>query len=89
MGGTDMIARIVDFAVARRWFVLLLTGLAALIGAWALARLPIDAVPDITNNQVQVTSPHRRSPPSWSRSKSPSRSKPPSRAFLALNIPAH
>ena len=54
MGGTDMIARIVDFAVARRWFVLLLTGLAALIGAWALARLPIDAVPDITNNQVQI-----------------------------------
>ncbi|KAH1711952.1 hypothetical protein KXX25_000413, partial [Aspergillus fumigatus] len=37
-----------------RWLVLLLTGLAALVGAWALWRLPIDAVPDITNNQVQI-----------------------------------
>ena len=49
-----MIAHIVDFAVARRWFVLLVTAIAAVIGAWALARLPIDAVPDITNNQVQI-----------------------------------
>src|SRR5262245_45244617 len=49
-----MIARIVTFSVERRWLVLLLTLLAAAIGAVALARLPIDAVPDITNNQVQV-----------------------------------
>ncbi|MDZ3831613.1 MAG: CusA/CzcA family heavy metal efflux RND transporter [Sphingopyxis sp.] len=49
-----MIASIVDFAVARRWLVLLVTSIAAIIGAWALARLPIDAVPDITNNQVQI-----------------------------------
>ncbi|QXQ07487.1 CusA/CzcA family heavy metal efflux RND transporter [Sphingosinicellaceae bacterium] len=49
-----MIDRIVTFAVKRRWFVLLLTLFAALIGAAALTRLPIDAVPDITNNQVQI-----------------------------------
>jgi heavy metal efflux system protein len=49
-----MIAAIVNFAVARRWFVLLTTLVAALAGAAALSRLPIDAVPDITNNQVQV-----------------------------------
>jgi cobalt-zinc-cadmium resistance protein CzcA len=49
-----MIAKIVDFAVARRWFVLLVTAIATIVGAWALARLPIDAVPDITNNQVQI-----------------------------------
>lgn len=55
MGGTDMIASIVSFAVARRWFVLLVTAIATLIGAWALSRLPIDAVPDITNNQVQIS----------------------------------
>lgn len=46
--------RIVTFAVARRWFVLALTLVAAVGGAFALGRLPIDAVPDITNNQVQV-----------------------------------
>jgi len=55
MGGTDMIASIVNFAVARRWFVLLVTAIATVIGAWALSRLPIDAVPDITNNQVQIS----------------------------------
>jgi cobalt-zinc-cadmium resistance protein CzcA len=49
-----MIARIVTWAVARRWLVLLCTLVAALVGAAALYRLPIDAVPDITNNQVQV-----------------------------------
>ena len=49
-----MIGRLVTFAVERRWLVLLFTGIAALVGALALQRLPIDAVPDITNNQVQV-----------------------------------
>jgi len=49
-----MIGRIVTFSVERRWLVLLVTLIAAAIGAAALARLPIDAVPDITNNQVQV-----------------------------------
>ena len=49
-----MIDRIVTFSVERRWLVLLVTAIAAIIGGWALARLPIDAVPDITNTQVQV-----------------------------------
>jgi heavy metal efflux system protein len=49
-----MIDRIVTFSVERRWFILLLTLIAAVIGAFSLSRLPIDAVPDITNNQVQV-----------------------------------
>ncbi|MHC9419162.1 efflux RND transporter permease subunit [Sphingomonas citri] len=49
-----MISRIVTFAVERRWLVLLVTLVAALAGALALQRLPIDAVPDITNNQVQI-----------------------------------
>lgn len=49
-----MIARIVTFSVERRWSVLLLTAVAAIAGMLALQRLPIDAVPDITNNQVQI-----------------------------------
>jgi heavy metal efflux system protein len=49
-----MIDRVVTFSVARRWLVLLLTLIAMGVGGWALSRLPIDAVPDITNNQVQV-----------------------------------
>jgi cobalt-zinc-cadmium resistance protein CzcA len=49
-----MISRLVTFSVERRWLVLLLTVIGALAGVFALQRLPIDAVPDITNNQVQV-----------------------------------
>jgi len=49
-----MIARIVTWAVEKRWLVLLLTTIAAVIGSFSLYRLPIDAVPDITNNQVQI-----------------------------------
>ena len=49
-----MIARIVTFSVERRWLVLLLTAALSIAGTFALQRLPIDAVPDITNNQVQI-----------------------------------
>jgi len=49
-----MIGKLVSWAVDKRWLVLLLTAVAAVIGAASLWRLPIDAVPDITNNQVQV-----------------------------------
>src|ERR1043166_8691697 len=51
---TDMIEGIIDFAIRRRWVVVVLGAITAAIGAFALARLPIDAVPDITNKQVQI-----------------------------------
>ncbi|RAI58001.1 efflux RND transporter permease subunit [Roseicella frigidaeris] len=49
-----MIARILDIAVQRRWLVVLLVAAAAGLGLRSLQSLPIDAVPDITNNQVQI-----------------------------------
>src|SRR5215213_6046262 len=49
-----MIERIIDFSVRRRLLVLLMTLAAAIFGAWSLTKLPIDAVPDVTNVQVQV-----------------------------------
>src|SRR3954468_2381324 len=49
-----MIEAIVDFSVRRRWLVLLVTIAIATSGIWSVTRLPIDAVPDITNVQVQV-----------------------------------
>lgn len=49
-----MIDRILQFAIHQRLLMILLAiGLAAL-GAWNFTRLPIDAVPDITNKQVQI-----------------------------------
>ncbi len=49
-----LLRKIIDFHLQHRLFVLV--GLAGLIslGLWALARLPIDAFPDLTNNQVVV-----------------------------------
>src|SRR3954468_24654528 len=49
-----MIQRIVEFSLRQRLFVLLVTGGLVLAGVWSAVRLPIDAVPDITNIQVQV-----------------------------------
>src|SRR5436190_18382155 len=49
-----MISRILAFSIEYRWFVVLLSIGAVALGLWSLARLPIDAVPDITNKQVQI-----------------------------------
>jgi len=49
-----MIARILDFSVKQRWLVVLLVAAFAGFGLRSLSQLPIDAVPDITNNQVQI-----------------------------------
>ncbi|WP_300658466.1 CusA/CzcA family heavy metal efflux RND transporter [Hydrogenophaga sp.] len=49
-----MFEKIIRFAIDQRWLVMLMVlGMAAL-GAYNYQRLPIDAVPDITNVQVQV-----------------------------------
>ncbi|HKQ24883.1 MAG TPA: CusA/CzcA family heavy metal efflux RND transporter [Burkholderiales bacterium] len=49
-----MLERILRFSIQQRWLVLLMVlGMAAL-GVYNYQRLPIDAVPDITNVQVQI-----------------------------------
>ena len=49
-----MIDTLLRFSIARRWVVLFLVFVLAGIGLWNYQRLPIDAVPDITNVQVQI-----------------------------------
>jgi heavy metal efflux system protein len=49
-----MIQRILNFGVTQRLLVLIGAVLLAIGGAIAFQRLPIDAVPDVTNNQVQI-----------------------------------
>ncbi|MDB6059509.1 MAG: heavy metal efflux pump, CzcA family [Verrucomicrobiales bacterium] len=49
-----MIARILEFALRQRAFVLLATAGLIFAGVWSAMRLPIDAVPEITNVQVQI-----------------------------------
>ncbi|MCG2841483.1 CusA/CzcA family heavy metal efflux RND transporter [Sandaracinobacter sp. RS1-74] len=46
---------IIEASVRFRWAVVAITILIAAIGLYNLTRLPIDAVPDITNRQVQIT----------------------------------
>ncbi|MBY6205607.1 CusA/CzcA family heavy metal efflux RND transporter [Halomonas denitrificans] len=48
------IDRLIRFSVERRFLVLSLILVVVGLGAWNLQRLTIDAVPDITNVQVQI-----------------------------------
>lgn len=49
-----MLDRIIHFSIYHKFIVGLFTLALVLWGSYALTQLPIDAVPDITNNQVQV-----------------------------------
>jgi cobalt-zinc-cadmium resistance protein CzcA len=49
-----MIESILRAAINRRWLVLAAVLALIILGLWNYQRLPIDAVPDITNVQVQI-----------------------------------
>ncbi|TAL58891.1 MAG: CusA/CzcA family heavy metal efflux RND transporter [Legionella sp.] len=49
-----MLEKIIRLSLKHRWFVLLFTTVIAVYGIYNYQRLPIDAVPDITNVQVQI-----------------------------------
>jgi cobalt-zinc-cadmium resistance protein CzcA len=53
-GSHGIIKAILAVSIRQRWFVLLVVLGVAAFGAWNFTRLPIDAVPDITNVQVQI-----------------------------------
>src|SRR5579862_5843065 len=49
-----MLTRIVDWALDNRWLVLAALVALVITGGYVLSNLPIDAFPDLTNNQVVV-----------------------------------
>jgi len=49
-----MLANIINLSVKNRWIVIFAALLVCVFGAWNYQNLPIDAVPDITNVQVQI-----------------------------------
>jgi cobalt-zinc-cadmium resistance protein CzcA len=49
-----MLERILQFAIHQRWLILVAVAGMAALGIYNYQRLPIDAVPDITNVQVQI-----------------------------------
>jgi copper/silver efflux system protein len=50
-----MIAKIIELSVRNKFMVLLLTGLLVAAGIWATAHISLDAVPDLSDVQVIVT----------------------------------
>lgn len=55
-----MLDKIIHFSIHNKFIIGLLTLLLVAVGIYSTATLPIDALPDITNNQVQIitTSPN-------------------------------
>lgn len=49
-----MFSKLLRFSINNRWLVIFFTCIMAIYGAICFQNLPIDAVPDITNVQVQV-----------------------------------
>jgi len=49
-----MTTRLIEWALANRLFVMLLVVILVAGGLFSMTRLPIDAVPDVTNVQVQI-----------------------------------
>lgn len=49
-----MLDKIIKFSINNKFIIGIMTLLLIIWGVWSATRLPIDAVPDITNNQVQI-----------------------------------
>jgi len=50
-----MMKWVIDVSLRNRFPVFFLAAVAVVAGGWAALRLPIDAVPDITNRQIQIS----------------------------------
>jgi cobalt-zinc-cadmium resistance protein CzcA len=51
-----MLDKIIDFSINNKFIIGLLTVVLIGTGIWSMTKVPVDAQPDITNNQVQVIS---------------------------------
>ena len=49
-----MLNRIIAFSIKNKFIIAMMTFSLVIWGVWSARQLPIDAVPDITNNQVQI-----------------------------------
>jgi cobalt-zinc-cadmium resistance protein CzcA len=58
-----MFAKIITFSLAHRWVVLLSVLVLVAIGSWVVYTIPVDAFPDLTNNQVVIVTDAPSMPP--------------------------
>ncbi|MCK6603119.1 MAG: CusA/CzcA family heavy metal efflux RND transporter [Bacteroidetes bacterium] len=49
-----MLEKIIAFSIKNKFIIALMTFALIIWGVWSASKLPIDALPDITNNQVQI-----------------------------------
>jgi cobalt-zinc-cadmium resistance protein CzcA len=49
-----MLDRVIQFSIKNKFIIGLFTLALIAVGSYSLSKLPIDALPDITNNQVQI-----------------------------------
>ena len=57
-----MIDRIIEFSARNRFLVFLFVAAAAMAGWWSMHRIPLDAIPDLSDTQVIIYSKWDRSP---------------------------
>src|SRR6202011_5082509 len=62
--GCNVISRLIDWCAQNRFLVFTGTLLLVLAGIWSLRRIPLDALPDISDVQVIVHTPWAGQPPS-------------------------
>jgi cobalt-zinc-cadmium resistance protein CzcA len=58
-----MLSRLIAFAVSSRWIIVGLTIVFLIFGGLLVTRIPVDAFPDLTNNQVVITTEAPSMPP--------------------------
>ncbi len=70
--------RLVEFSLHNRFLILVMALVVVGVGLWSMLALPVDAVPDITPNQVLILTsagglgparPEAGSPPAHSRQR--------------------
>src|SRR5204862_2712258 len=62
--GCNVISRWIDWCAQNRFLVFMATVLLVLTGIWSLRRVPLDALPDISDVQVIIHTPWAGQPPS-------------------------
>lgn len=57
-----IIERVIEFSAHNKFLILILVGAAMLAAVWSLKRIPLDAIPDLSDTQVIIYSRWDRSP---------------------------
>jgi len=65
-----MIEKIIEYSVRNRVVVLMVFALVAAWGVWAVRTTPVDAIPDLSDNQVIVFTEYMGRSPRWWRTRS-------------------